>query len=507
MIRSFGCPVRSRQPWTTDSSRYGLFRCHGGVVQIGSAELIATVLDAGSFTSWDDGSPEAVVTGEGRIAGRHVAVVCSEFGFLAGSIGVAASERIVGAVERATAARLPLLAATASGGTRMQDGTIAFLRMASITAAIGAHKAAGLPYLVYLRHPTTGGVYASWGSLGHITVAEPGALIGFLGPRVHAALHGAPLPSGVQTAENLFAHGLVDAVLPATQLAGVAARVLAVLDSPVQESPTGRASGPTAPEPSAWEAISATRRPDRPGVRDLLRLAATDVVPLAGTGEGETGAGLIIALVRFGAASCVLLGQDRRAQARAPLGPGALRTARRGMRLAAELGLPLVTVIDTPGAALDAAAEEGGLAGEIARCLADLVALPVPTVSMVLGEGTGGAALALLPADRVLASRHGWISPLPPEGAATIMHRDPTRAAEAAAVQGVRAGDLYRAGAVDHIVPEYPDAADEPKAYCTRVAAAIERDTLAVARIPAPQRVAIRRERLRRLGLSRARES
>jgi hypothetical protein len=257
----------------------------------GSAELIATVLDPGSFTSWDDDSPEAVVTGEGGIAGRPVAVVCSEFGFLAGSIGVAASERIVGAVERATAARLPLLAATASGGTRMQEGTLAFLRMASITAAISAHKAAGLPYLVYLRHPTTGGVYASWGSLGHITVAEPGALIGFLGPKVHATLRGAPLPPGVQTAENLFAHGLVDAVLPPEQLAGVAARVLAVLDPPVQEPSPVRASGPTAPEPFAWEAISATRRPDRPGVRDLLRLAATDVVPLAGTGRARPGPG------------------------------------------------------------------------------------------------------------------------------------------------------------------------------------------------------------------------
>lgn len=489
-----------------------------------AAELVTAVLDPGSFASWDEspvtvpaaddyraaleaarersGADEAVLTGQGRIAGRPVAVVCSEFGFLAGSIGVAASERIVRAVERATASRLPLLAATASGGTRMQEGTLAFLRMASITAAIGAHKAAGLPYLVYLRHPTTGGVFASWGSLGHITVAEPGALIGFLGPKVHAALHGAPLPAGVQTAENLFAHGLVDAVLPPEQLAGVAARVLVVLDAPTREPGSVPRSGPTAPEPSGWEAITATRRLDRPGVRDLLRLAAVDVVPLAGTGEGETGAGLLLALARFGAASCVLLGQDRLAQARTPLGPGALRTARRGMRLAAELGLPLVTVIDTPGAALDAAAEQGGMAGEIARCLADLIALPVPTVSMVLGQGTGGAALALLPADRVLASRLGWISPLPVEGAAAILHGDPGRAAEVAELQGVRAGDLHRAGAVDHIVPERADAADEPQDCCRRVAAAIESHTLDVARIPATERMATRRARLRRLGLS-----
>ena len=123
-----------------------------------------------------------------------MAVAVSEFGFLGGSIGVAAAERLTRAVERATAERLPLIAAPASGGTRMQEGTVAFLQMAKITAAVAAHQAAGLPYLVYLRHPTTGGVFASWASVGHLTLAEPGALIGFLGPRVYEALTGAPIP-------------------------------------------------------------------------------------------------------------------------------------------------------------------------------------------------------------------------------------------------------------------------------------------------------------------------
>ena len=142
------------------------------------------------------GLDEAVVTGEGRVHGRRVAVVACEFGFLAGSIGVRAADRLVRAVERATDERLPLLASPTSGGTRMQEGTVAFLQMVKITAAIGRHKAAGNPYLVYLRNPTTGGVLASWGSLGHVTVAEPGALIGFLGPRVYAALYGGEFPAG-----------------------------------------------------------------------------------------------------------------------------------------------------------------------------------------------------------------------------------------------------------------------------------------------------------------------
>ncbi len=128
--------------------------------------------------------------------GRRVAVVACEFGFLAGSIGVDSAERLVRAIERATAERLPLLAAPVSGGTRMQEGTLAFVQMVKISAAIAAHKKAGLPYLVYLRHPTTGGVMASWGSLGHVTVAEPGALVGFLGPRVYEALYGRDFPRG-----------------------------------------------------------------------------------------------------------------------------------------------------------------------------------------------------------------------------------------------------------------------------------------------------------------------
>ncbi|HOW95725.1 MAG TPA: carboxyl transferase domain-containing protein, partial [Mycolicibacterium fallax] len=188
-------------------------------------ELCDLILDDGSFVSWDTeplavpagpeyaaelaaaraatGCDESVLTGAGTVSGRPVAVVASEFDFLAGSIGVAAAERITEAITRATDAGLPLLASPASGGTRMQEGTVAFLQMVKITAAVARHKAAHLPYLVYLRHPTTGGVFASWGSLGHITVAEPGALIGFLGPRVYEQLYGHPFPAGVQTAENL----------------------------------------------------------------------------------------------------------------------------------------------------------------------------------------------------------------------------------------------------------------------------------------------------------------
>ena len=461
------------------------------------------VLDAGSWQSWDSPVPpravdddyaaelaaaaektrqdESIITGEGKLRGRRVAVVAGEFGFLAGSIGVAAAERLIAAVERATEEGLPLLAAPVSGGTRMQEGTVAFLQMIGITAAVARHKEAGLPYLVYLRHPTFGGVLASWGSTGHVTIAEPGASIGFLGPRVYEALYGEPFPTGVQTAENLAAHGLIDAVVPHEQVAEVADRALRVLaaratwhrDVADAERPTAE-DGTDADDPedgrTAWDVVTASRREERPGVRRLLRTAATDVVGLSGTGAGEKDPGLLLALARFGGAPCVVLGQDRRGQSlTAPLGPAALREARRGMHLAEELRLPLVTLIDTPGAALSREAEEGGMAGEIARCLQDLVMLKAPTLAVLLGQGTGGGALALAPADRVLAAANGWLGPLPPEGASAIVHRTVDRAGDMAAAQGVRATDLWRAGIVDRVVPERPDAADEPIEFCRRL--------------------------------------
>ncbi|TWF80578.1 acetyl-CoA carboxylase carboxyl transferase subunit beta [Pseudonocardia hierapolitana] len=422
------------------------------------------------------GVDEAVVTGAGTIEGTGVAVIAGEFAFLAGSIGRATAGRIVTAVRRATRERLPLLVATCSGGTRMQEGTPAFVEMISISKAIVAHKAAGLPYLVYLRNPTTGGVFASWGSLGHVTVAEPGALIGFLGPRIAEALTGKPFPSGVQVAENLVAKGVIDGVVAPEELASVARRVLRLLTPSVVGDvplPTPGLGAPPPRRTSTWESVLLTRRPDRPGVRDLLRLGADDVIPLSGTGDGQRDAGLLLALTAFGGLPCVLVGQDRRHQTPdRPLGPTALREARRGMRLAEELRLPLVAVIDTPGAALSPRAEEGALAGEIARCLADMSSLSVPSVSVLLGQGSGGAALALLPADRVIAAEHAWLSPLPPEGASAIVHHDTAHAPLMAERQRVSAFDLLDEGIVHVVVPERPAAHDDPQAFAHAMIAA-----------------------------------
>ncbi|MBO1030209.1 acetyl-CoA carboxylase carboxyltransferase subunit alpha/beta [Tessaracoccus sp. SD287] len=490
-------------------------------------ELIAEVFDQGSWSSWDEaplvvaeagsayaddlaraaaksGEDEAVLTGEGTINGHRVAAVASEFSFLAGSVGQAAAERIVAAFERATRERLPLFAGTASGGTRMQEGTPAFVTMVKITAAVAEYKLANLPYITYLRHPTTGGVFASWGSTGHVTVAEPGATIGFLGARVYEALYGEQFPEGVQTAENLFEHGLVDAVLAPKQLRAVASRLLDIMapaDHQVPSEVPGLDVEPTTDVP-AWESVLKSRRPDRPGIRTLLRVGAEPSLPLYGTGAGEHDRSMTLSLARFDGLPCVVLGHDRRQEfSDAPLQPSGLRVARRGIRLAKELNIPLISVIDTNGAALSKEAEEGGMAGEIARCLNDLVTLEVPTICVLLGQGTGGGALALMPADTVICAEHSWLSPLPPEGASAILHRTPDRAPELAAQQGVRSRDLKAAGIVDRIVAELPDAADEPEAFAHRMAAAISNEAAALVAMDQSDRMAARMGRYRRLGL------
>jgi len=465
--------------------------------KISSQRILDETLDAGTFESWDQtpeygqldaayreqlrqarersGVDESVVTGQGRIHGYQVAVVVSEFSFLAGSIGAVAADRIVAAFEKATALGLPVLASPASGGTRMQEGTPAFVAMVRISAAVRAHREAGLPYLVYLRHPTTGGVMASWGSQGHITVAQPGALLGFLGPRVYETMYGEPFPEGVQISENLKRHGLIDAVVPLADLAGILVRALRILE------PSG--AGTTfCPEPvpdrvlnreEVWNAIEATRKPRRPGVRHFVKYAAEEVLQLSGTLEGETDERMYLALARLRGIPCVIIAQDRGPASGNPLGPAFLREARRGIELAEQLRVPLLTIIDTEGAALSRQAEEGGMAGQISRSISALIGVETHTVSLLLGQGTGGGALALLPADITIAAQNAWLSPLPPEGASAIVYRNSAHAAELAHAQGTDSFSLRRAGIEDVIVPEQYDVIRQPRAFAEQLCDAV----------------------------------
>jgi acetyl-CoA carboxylase carboxyl transferase beta subunit len=497
-----------------------------------AADLIGMLTDGGSFTAWDEdlvpgdplrftdvrpyaerledarrGAPttEAVVTGVGRLGGRHVVLVVGEFGFLAGTQGVVVGERVTRAFDRATVRGLPVVGLPTSGGTRMQEGALAFVQMLKIAASVSAFRRSGNRYVAWLRNPTTGGVLASWGSLAHVTWAQPGALIGLTGPRVIAALEGSALPEHVQRAEHLHSHGVVDGVVPADELRQCLARTLDAV------GPTSPALGPpryiwptdSAPAPpadagaartDAWTAVTASRRGDRPGLPDLLDSAVRDRVLLRGDGAGGRDDGCVTAVCTWHGTPVVVVGHDRPAGGRgAAVGAAGYRAARRAMCLADELGLPIVTVVDTRGAATTAVAESGGLAAEIARCMATMSAVGVPSVAVLLGEGSGGGAIAWLAADRVVAAGRAWLAPIAPEGASAILHRSTDRAADLARTQAIDVDSLQWLGLVDEIVPE-------DHGWITAIADAVADQLRMLLAQPREERLAARRDRLRNVG-------
>ena len=290
-----------------------------------------------------------------------------------------------------------------------------------------------------------------------MTLAEPGALVGFLGPRVYEGLYGHEFPAGVQVSENLRSHGLIDLVVDVDGLGATVSRIVGLLARRESESDTRPTpnEGSQGSAPAAWDVVTASRAVDRPGVGDLLKRSTAESIELAGGGEADSRSGIILALASFGGQTAVVVGQDRNRQVPGALiGPADLRLARRGMRLAQGLGLPLVTVIDTPGADLSADAEEGGLAGEIAHCIAELSALTVPTISVLLGQGAGGAALALFPGRP--GDRDGELLALPVAARGCQPDRVPRHRSRtgSAAQQGIRAIDLHASGIVDVVLGE-----------------------------------------------------
>ena len=528
-------------------------------------ERVALVADAGSFEEWDadvvsddplsfaDTKPyrerlaaaqqatrlgEAVLTGHALLDGRPFVVIAGEFGFLGGSIGVATAERIARAFEGAVDQRLPVVALTASGGSRMQEGTLAVMGMAKLAAAAGRLRATGLPYVVCLMHPTTGGVLASWGSLGTVTFALPDALVGFAGPRVVELLTGRPLSPRVQRSETLLAQGLIDGVVSPDGLRSRVAAVLAVTAGNEGEgTPASARSAPTSPVPAAagssadagslsldarpvvsapaatggaerrdaWASLQHVRDRRRPGAGAVLDALGTDVTVLCGARDGHPDdPACFAALARLGGFPAVVVAQRRRGDGTpAVMNPAGYRKARRAMALATELGLPLVTLVDTPGAELSEDAERGGLAGQIAGCLADMAALPVPTLAVLLGEGGSGGALALLAADCVLAAEHASLGVIAPEGASAILYRDVDHAAELAAGQGGASWQLQAAGIADVLIPEPHPAHEEPEAFVARVGAALSAELASLAAADPSARLAERHRRWRNIGRSR----
>jgi len=409
----------------------------------------------------ETGLNEAVVTGTARINGRDCVLAVFDFGFMGGSMGSVVGEKIALALELAAERRYPFISVISSGGARMQEGMLSLVQMGKTAAAAMRLHQAGVPSITVLSNPTTGGVYASFASQGDFLFAEPGALIGFAGPRVIEQITGEPQPPGTHTAEFLLEHGQLDGVVDRARLRGVLATLLQLFHTRGPSDIRGAREPyrpPNIPAPSAWPEVQLARRDDRPTSADYIRRLMPQFVELRGDRVFGDDAAVIAGIGDLAGMTVCAIGQERghgdpkRNGGR--LRPEGFRKAARIMRLAAELRFPLLTFIDTPGAHLDYDSEARGLASALSSCLANMSVLPVPVVSVVIGEGGSGPALALGIADRILMQEHAVYSVIAPEGAAAIVHRDAARAQEIADALKMTAYDCLVLGVVDAIVAE-----------------------------------------------------
>lgn len=409
------------------------------------------------------GESDALVTGFARLNGNDIAIAALDFGFLGGSMGVVVGEKLVRLAERAREKKLPLVTISASGGARMQEGMLSLLQMAKTSAAVQRLREDGRPYISILSHPTTGGVFASFANLGDVIIAEPGALIGFAGPRVAEQAMGGKLPEGSHTSEFLMAHGMVDAVVDRREQRAFLERLLTVFLAPRgghQRRARRFRKVRKFEDIPAWDAVQRARADDRLTSSDYIALmfdvfvelhgdrsSGDDPAVIAGVGTLDGKALAVIALERGH-------GEDRAARHDGRPYPEGYRKARRVMDLAERLEIPLLTLIDTPGAYPGIESEERGLAAELAASLARMSRLRTPIVTAVIGEGGSGGALALGVADRIAMLEGAIYSVIAPEGAATILYRDVARAPELSTKLKLTSSELLRLGIVDEVIPE-----------------------------------------------------
>jgi acetyl-CoA carboxylase carboxyl transferase subunit beta len=459
------------------------------------------------------GLREAAVVGEARLGGQRVVLVVFDFDFLGGTMGSVVGEKVADAFEHATRRRLPVVSVVSSGGARMQEGMLSLMQMAKTAAARAAHDRAGLAHIVVLADPTFGGVAASFASLGDVLIAEPGAQIGFVGPRVIDLTLGEPQPPDSHRAETLLRAGLLDMVVPRPALRPTLGYLVAHLTRP----PAARRRRPPpgaflrrprpAPEPS-WQAVQLARHPQRPTATSYIERLCSRFIELHGDRQSADDPAVVCGVGEMHGRTVVVVAHERgrtpdeqEARRRGMPFPEGYRKALRVMQLAGKFGLPVLTLIDTPGAYPGYQSEQRGIAQALATNLQAMASLPAPIVSVVIGEGGSGGALALGVADRVLMQEHAIYSVISPEGAAAILFRDASRVQQVAEALKITADDLLRLGVIDGIVPEPPGGAHtDPEAAATLVGRAVAAALDELAGLTARQLVQRRYRRYRHIG-------
>ena len=464
----------------------------GGYFRVHARRRIEMVTDEGSFEEWDSdlqgGNPleykgyeekleklqektglsEAVITGKAKIDGRETAIGVCDGRFLMASMGEAVGEKIARAVERATEERLPVILFACSGGARMQEGIVSLMQMAKTSAALKHHSDAGLLYISILTDPTTGGVTASFAMLGDVILAEPKALIGFAGPRVIEQTIGQKLPEGFQRAEFLLEHGFLDAIVERPQMKAVLSKILALHENGKGTDFNRKecaqdlvADGRKEEKLTAWQRVELSRRKDRPVGSDYIDALFTDFVEFHGDRYFADDKAIIGGVARFHGMPVTVIAQAKGRNTKENIErnfgmpePEGYRKALRLMKQAEKFARPVICLVDTPGAFCGLEAEERGQGEAIARNIYEMSGLKVPVVSIIIGEGGSGGALAMATADEVWMLENSIYSILSPEGFACILWKDSSKAKEAAEVMKLTAENLKAQGIVERVFAE-----------------------------------------------------
>ncbi|WP_406257470.1 carboxyl transferase domain-containing protein [Streptomyces nigra] len=401
--------------------------------------------DARALAAARTGERESVVCGTGSVEGTSAVLIAFEFGYLGGSLGVRTGDRLEAAYRHAREHRLPVVPLVATGGSRMQEGMHALTQLQRVARESALTRAAGLPQIAVLRDPTTGGGWATLGAGADVTLALPGAQVGFAGSRVRPP----DADPAAYTAEAQLASGAIDALVRPGLLRRELGRWLRLLTTPSQEAaPPPRALGGTTAPDSGRDAVRRARSPERPRAARYLDAYFTHRVTV--TGDRCGGANPEGVLCGFGEHEGRTVAYA--AQTGTATRPAGYRTAARLIRLADRLGIPVLTLVDTPGAANDAEAERQGVGAAIADLFTVLASVRTPVTTLLIGEGGSGGALALAAPGNTWATPDSYFSVIAPELAAAILKRGPDEADATADQLRLRPQDLVEAGVIRGVV-------------------------------------------------------
>ena len=418
----------------------------------------------------ETGCYDAVTTADGTIGGIPSTVCVLNGYFMMGSMGRAAGDAIVAAIEHAVAERRPFIMVTSSGGARMQENILSLMQMARTTVAVNKLHANGIPYIVLLTDPTFGGVTASFAMLGDVHIAEKGARVGFAGRRVIEQNIREKLPSNFQTADYLYEHGMVDMVVARGDLHDKIANILAVLTKQTCEPKQISVKTPEHDiskkirgmgETEAYDKVLLARHENRPHFLDYIDGIVDCWTYLAGDRLYAEDAAMGSGIGFWRGIPAVIIGQEQgrtietRQKHRFGMpNPDGYRKAQRMMKLAEKFNLPVISLFDTAGAFAGREGEERGQSQAVASSIAMGLSVATPYVAVNVGQGGSGGAIAIGTGDRVLMMENAIYSVIAPESCASILWRDNQFKATAAAAMKLTAKDMSNLNVIDEIIPE-----------------------------------------------------